>query len=542
MAHESPVPAGSAQSQADASWPGPDQSYSSAGQAGYGPAAPAPHGHSGPAAYGHSGPATYGPASGSPAHGPAASTAYGPGDSAGYGPAGHGQGGPAGYGPGGPAGYGPSGPGGYGSGGYGQAGYGQGGYGQGGPAGYGPGGHGQGGSAGYGPGGYGPGGYGPGGPAGYGPGGPGGPEGPGAPGAPERPARRGRLRVLALTAAAGMIIGAGSAWAVTAGTAAGGVLTTSQIVAKTDPGLVDVVSTLGYQSGEAAGTGIVLTPNGEVLTNNHVINGATSVKVRDIGNGRVYPAKVVGYSATKDIAVLQLQGASGLTTATLGDSTQVRIGDKVVAIGNALGKNGTPSVAPGKVTGLGRAITASDEGSGNSEQLTGLIESNAPIQPGDSGGPLTNTHGQVIGIDTAGSSGSTQLSSATSATQAFTIPINDALTIAHQIEAGTSSAAVHIGSTAFLGIEVAAGSQTPGTPASSGAQIAGVTQGSAAAAAGLAAGDTITSLAGQSITSPTQIRSVLNGHHPGERVSISWTDQSGASHTGTVSLATGPAA
>jgi S1-C subfamily serine protease len=530
MAHESPVPDGSAQSQADASWPGPDQAYSSAGQAGYGQAGPAPHGLSGPAAYGHSGTAAYGPASGSTPYGPAASMAYGPGDSAGYGPAGYGQGGPAGHGQGGPAGYGPAGYGQGGSAGYGPGGYGQGGYGPGGPAGYGPGG--------YGPAGYGPG-YGPG---GYGPGGPGGPEGPGAPGAPERPARRGRLRVLALTAAAGMVIGAGSAWAVTAGTAAGGVLTTSQIVAKTDPGLVDVVSTLGYQSGEAAGTGIVLTPNGEVLTNNHVINGATSVKVRDIGNGRVYPAKVVGYSATKDIAVLQLQGASGLTTATLGNSSQVRIGDKVVAIGNALGKNGTPSVAPGKVTGLGRAITASDEGSGSSEQLTGLIESNAPIQPGDSGGPLTNTHGQVIGIDTAGSSGSTQLSSATSATQAFTIPINNALTIAHQIEAGTSSAAVHIGSTAFLGIEVAAGSQTPGAPASSGAQIAGVTQGSAAAAAGLAAGDTITSLAGQSITSPTQIRSVLNGHHPGERVSISWTDQSGASHTGSVTLATGPAA
>ena len=223
-----------------------------------------------------------------------------------------------------------------------------------------------------------------------------------------------------------------------------------------------------------------------MLTNNHVINGATSVKVRDVGNGRTYPAKVVGYSATKDVAVLQLQGASGLTTATLGDSSQVRVGDKVVAIGNALGRNGTPSVATGRVTGLGRAITAGDEGSGTSEQLTGLIQSNAPIQPGDSGGPLTNTHGQVIGIDTAGSSGSTQLSSASSATQAFTIPINEALNFAHQIEAGTGSATVHIGSTAFLGIEVASGSQVPGTPASAGAQIAGVTQGSAAAAAGLA--------------------------------------------------------
>jgi len=349
--------------------------------------------------------------------------------------------------------------------------------------------------------------------------------------------------VLALTAAAGVLIGAGSAWALTAGTAASSVLTTDQIVAKTDPGLVDVVSTLGYQSGQAAGTGIVLTPNGEVLTNNHVINGATSVKVRDVGNGRTYSAKVVGYSASKDIAVLQLQGASGLTTATLGDSSQVHVGNKVVAIGNALGRNGTPSVATGRVTGLGRSITASDEGStANSEQLTGLIESNAPIQPGDSGGPLTNTHGQVIGIDTAGSAGSTQLSSASSATQAFTIPINEALSVARQIEAGTGSATVHIGPTAFLGIEVSSGSQTPGMPASTGAQIAGVTPGSAAAAAGLAAGDTITSVAGHSITSPAQIRSALNGHHPGDKVSISWTDQTGASHTGTVTLATGPAA
>jgi S1-C subfamily serine protease len=218
------------------------------------------------------------------------------------------------------------------------------------------------------------------------------------------------------------------------------------------------------------------------------------------------------------------------------------VGNKVVAIGNALGRNGTPSVATGRVTGLGRSITASDEGSSSSERLTGLIESNAPIQPGDSGGPLTNTHGQVIGIDTAGSAGSPQLSSASSATQAFTIPINQALNVARQIEAGTGSATVHIGPTAFLGIEVGSGSEVPGMPASSGAQIAGVTPGSAAAAAGLAAGDTITSLAGHSITSPNQIRSVLNGYHPGDRVSISWTDQMGASHTGSVTLATGPAA
>ena len=417
---------------------------------------------------------------------------------------------PAGYGPGGTAGYGPRG-----------------------TAGYGPGG-----TAGYDPAGYGP--AGPGGPEG--PAGPQGPGGPGAGGAAERPARRLRLRVLALTAAAGMAIGAGSAWAVTGGTAASAVLTTGQVVSRTDPGVVDVVSSLGYQNGTSAGTGIVLTSSGEVLTNNHVINGATSIKVRDVGNGRVYPAKVVGYSATKDVAVLQMTGASGLSTATLGDSSHVREGDKVVAIGNAGGQNGTPSVATGKVTGLGRTITASDEGSSTSEQLRGLIQSNAGIQPGDSGGPLVNTQGQVIGIDTAGSARPVQLSSSRTATQAFTIPINQAMNVAHQIEAGAGSAAVHIGSTAFLGIEVASGSQAPGTPASTGAQIAGVMQGSAAAAAGLTTGDTITSLAGHAMTSPAQIRSVLNGYHPGDKVSIGWTDQSGASHTATITLEAGPAA
>jgi S1-C subfamily serine protease len=319
------------------------------------------------------------------------------------------------------------------------------------------------------------------------------------------------------------------------------VLTTSQIVAKTDPGVVDIVSALGYQNGESAGTGIVLTPSGEILTNNHVIAGATSVKVRDVGNGRTYSASVVGYSETKDIAVLQLKGASGLTTATLGNSSTARVGDKVVAIGNAGGQNGTPSTATGKVTALSQAITASDASAGASEQLTGLIETNAAIQPGDSGGPLVNRSGQVIGLDTAASSGSTFQVSTSTPTQAFTVPINEALSIARQIEAGTPSATVHIGATAFLGIEVSSGGVAPATPASTGAQIAGATQGSAVAAAGLTAGDTITSLAGQRITSATQIRTALTQHHPGDKVSISWTDQTGGTHTATVTLATGPA-
>ena len=167
-----------------------------------------------------------------------------------------------------------------------------------------------------------------------------------------------------------------------------------------------MVSTDGYQQATAAGTGIVLTSTGEVLTNNHVIEGATSIKVTDIGNGKSYTATVVGYDATQDVAVLHLQGASGLTTASLGDSATVQAGDRVVALGNAEGKGGTPSVATGMVTALNQSIIASDGLSGVNEQLSGLIESNARIKPGDSGGPAgqrlrsgdRDGHRRVLGV------------------------------------------------------------------------------------------------------------------------------------------------
>jgi S1-C subfamily serine protease len=323
------------------------------------------------------------------------------------------------------------------------------------------------------------------------------------------------------------------------------VLTTAQIAAKTDPGLVDVVSTLGYQQAEAAGTGLVLTSSGEVLTNNHVINGATSIKVTDIGNGRTYTAKVMGYDTTKDVAVLQLQGASGLQTVNLGDSSAAAVGQKVVALGNAEGKGGTPSVATGKITGLNSSITASDEGSGTSEQLSGLINDNAPIQPGDSGGPLVNTAGQVIGIDTAASSSSSPNTTAqTTATEAFAIPINEALSIASQIEAGHGSATVHIGTTGFLGVQVTSASdaESQGVPSGSGAVIAGVMPGGAAENAGITAGDVITSVDGQSVSSPSALQAAMEQHGPGDSVRIGWTDQSGQAQSATVTLATGPAA
>ena len=326
-----------------------------------------------------------------------------------------------------------------------------------------------------------------------------------------------------------------------------------------DPGLVDVVSTLGDEQATAAGTGIVLTSNGEVLTNNHVIDGATSIKVTDIGNGRTYTATVVGYDATQDVAVIQLQNASGLTTASLGDSSTVQTGDSVVALGNAGGKGGTPSVAAGTVTALNQSITASDEGSGNSEQLTGLIQTNANIQPGDSGGSLVNSYGQVIGMDTAASSGTQLQSQSGQATvQAYAIPINEATSIAQQIDAGTTSANVHIGATAFLGVETQPASQGTGSgfggssgfggfggsqgSSTNGVTIAGTLAGSPAANAGLTAGDTITSVGGQSVSTAQDIAHALVKYHPGDSISITWVDQSGQSQTTTVTLANGPAA
>ena len=383
-------------------------------------------------------------------------------------------------------------------------------------------------------------------------------------------------------------------------TSANTVLSTSQITSKVSPGLVDVVSTLGDENGEAAGTGMVLTSTGEVLTNNHVIDGATSISVTDIGNGRTYKASVVGYDKTQDVAVLQLQDASGLTTVGLGNSATVSTGQSVVAIGNAEGKGGQPSVVTGSVTALNQSITASDEGSGSSEQLTGMIETNAPIEPGDSGGSLVNSAGQVVGMDTAASTSSETPSaqaanpgqqsqgqtgqsqsgqSQSSGTQAFSIPINEAVSIAAQIEGGNSSSTLHLGSTAFLGVEVSStststgtgtgsgasglggygsgsdggygygsgdggygyGSGDGGTGTTSGVQIEGALSGSPAASAGLSAGDVITSIGGQSVTSATQMQSIIAAYHPGDKVSISWTDASGQTQTATVTFASGPA-
>lgn len=321
----------------------------------------------------------------------------------------------------------------------------------------------------------------------------------------------------------------------------------SAVASKVDPGLVDVDTTLGYQSEEAAGTGIVLTSDGEILTNNHVINGATSIRVTDLGNNRTYAATVVGYDETDDVAVLRLVGASHLPTATLGTSITPKVNQNVVAIGNAGGVGGTPSTAAGRITALNQSITANDENDSSSENLTGLLQVNADVEPGDSGGPLVTEQGQVIGMDTAASAGFTFRSSGqSSGHQGFAIPINHAMSIVHRITAGQESTTVHIGATGFLGVEVSSaatgqgGTPSGGTPR--GAIVAGLIPDSPAASTQLSENDVITSLDGTAVTSSQSLTKLLSHHHPNDPVALTWVDTAGQQHTATIRLANGPAA
>ena len=309
-----------------------------------------------------------------------------------------------------------------------------------------------------------------------------------------------------------------------------------QAAAAVTPGIVDIVTTVGYGSSTGAGTGVVLSSDGLVLTNHHVVAGATSIRVTDVANGRTYPAVVLGYDRQHDIAVLRLTGASGLAVAPLGDSSTVRVGDAVVAVGNAGGVGGTPSAAGGSVTGLDETITVHDPANGTAQRLTGLIKVDAAIRPGDSGGALASADGKVVGIVTAGEAGSSD--SDTGAPKAgFAVPINQALAIEQQIVAGHSSATVHIGPTAFLGVQVRTGVSGGATP---GALVVGVVPGTAADRAGIVPGDVITGVDGHVVASPDDLTAALGSYRPGDTVTVRWTDPFGTSQSATVRLGTGP--
>ncbi|HVE31820.1 MAG TPA: trypsin-like peptidase domain-containing protein [Mycobacteriales bacterium] len=293
-------------------------------------------------------------------------------------------------------------------------------------------------------------------------------------------------------------------------------------------GVVDITTVIDYGQAQAAGTGVVLTANGEILTNNHVVNGATKITVTVVSTGQSYAANVVGTDATDDVAVLQLSGASGLNTAKL-SSDDVSVGDAVTAVGNAGGTGGTPTAATGTVTAVNQSITASDEGGSDPEQLTGMIQVDADIQAGDSGGPLYDSDGEVVGIDTAASSGQSD------STVGFAIPIDKATSIADRIESGEDSATIQQGTPAFLGVQLA--QDTAGA-----ATISGVVDGSPAADAGLQAGDTITAVGGTTVDSADALSAALAKQNAGDQVRVTWVDSTGTSHTATITLVAGPAA
>jgi S1-C subfamily serine protease len=341
-----------------------------------------------------------------------------------------------------------------------------------------------------------------------------------------------RLTLVTLVAVALIGVGAGFAFARSSGSTIG-------------TGVVVIDTKLDLQGGAAAGTGIVLTPSGQILTNNHVIRGATSVEVVVPGSTHHYSAKVVGYDVSADMAVLQLSGASNLKTASLGDSSKVMVGQTVAALGNA-GGTGTLTPASGAVTGVAKSITVSDD-QGGSERLTGLIETDAALQPGDSGGPLMNAKGKVIGVDSAAATGFTFR--VASASDSYAIPINTAVRVAKQIESGNASSTVHIGPTPFLGVQIAStvGSRGFGQgglgfrgTAPAGGLVAGVVPGGPAAAAGLTAGDVITAINGHTVSSPSAITSLILTKKPGAKIKVTYTDQSAASHLTTVILGSGP--
>jgi S1-C subfamily serine protease len=283
---------------------------------------------------------------------------------------------------------------------------------------------------------------------------------------------------------------------------------------------------LALQNGSAAGTGVVLAKNGEVMTNNHVIRGATTIKVVVPATKRTYTATVLGYNIIDDIALLKLQGASNLATVTTGSSATLKVGQATRAVGNANG-GGKLVITTGRITARSRTITINDE-SGDVTQLKGLIETSARLVPGDSGGPLLDASGRVIGIDAAGSPNF----GFDSAAPGYAIPINRALSIVRQVRAKQASALVHIGDTAFIGLLVAKSAQ--------GIAVGSVVPNSPAAAAGLQQGDVITSLDGASVTSFTDLRTLLFTKHPGDTITLSYSSPNGSQSSAAITLTSGP--
>ena len=318
--------------------------------------------------------------------------------------------------------------------------------------------------------------------------------------------------------------------------AAPATLDQSVLLGQVVPGLVDISTNLSYQGAVGAGTGIVLDPSGEVLTNNHVIEGATEITAVSLANSRSYAVDVIGFDRASDIALVRLRGAEGLPIATLGSSAALTVGEPIAAIGNSDGAGGTPSYAPGVVTELGASVRASDESGGGARQLDDLIRVAADIRPGDSGGPLVNGAGRVVGVTVAATL--TYRMGGVSGGEGFAIPIDRALAIANQIRTGAPVPSIHLGDTAFIGVGIA--DQLPLTGGPPGAVVRQVLPNTPAGATGLVSGDVITAVDGVPITAAADLSAVMDQRRPGDTVVLTWIDRFGVLRSAPLVLAKGP--
>lgn len=292
-------------------------------------------------------------------------------------------------------------------------------------------------------------------------------------------------------------------------------------------GIVTILTDLYYDdASQAAGTGSILTSDGEVLTNNHVIEGSTKIEVTVESTGETYDAIVLGTDKTNDVALLQLQDAEGLDTVDL-SFDDVEVGDDVSSIGNAQG-TGDLVVASGTVTAIDETLSISDGYGGQYEKLTGLIEVDADVVSGDSGGPLVDEQGDVIGMVTAASSGDRDI-------RGYAITIGFAMEVVEQIESGEETDTVNIGPTAFMGVTLDI-EQGP-----IGVLLDGTIADTPADKAGLGAGDLITAFEGTPVNDVDTLKAMVRAHEPGDVVSVTYTDAAGVEHTVELTLTEGPA-
>lgn len=307
-----------------------------------------------------------------------------------------------------------------------------------------------------------------------------------------------------------------------------GSLDTGALSAKLNPAIVDVNSVLG--NGHAEGTGMILTSNGEVLTNNHVIAGSSSIQVVIAGLGSKN-AQLIAADPSMDVALLQIQGVSGLSTVIL-SSGGVKVGEQVVSLGNAYGRGGAPAVSVGTVNALNQEITAGDTG-GTSESLSGMIELIADIVPGDSGGPVVNANGEVVGMITAGDGNG----SAGASTTAYAIPSKNLTRVIDLVHSGATSSEILRDKVGLLGVEVndvsASGANKLGV--SGGALVTGVQAGSGAAKGGIKIGMVIVGVEGAIVSDTNTLSVAAKSHREGETVSVEVVD-GGGSHRLSVTL------